>query len=70
MVSKKDTKLDKDRRPKTKGANNKDRKKINAIVDVYGFDRDKLSEYLHDIKETSGMGASQNHEWSDLVDLV
>jgi len=58
-------------RPKTRGANKKDKKQVDDAARQAGVqDRRGFSQYLHKMKKTDSRGASDNYSYGDLVEMA
>ena len=57
-------------RPKTKGANKRDRKQVDDAAGSAGVDRKEFGKFIEKQKKSDGRGGSDNYSYSELVDLA
>jgi len=57
-------------RPKTRGANKKDRKQVDDAARSAGINRKEFGKFIEKKKKSEGKGGSDNYSYSDLLDLA
>ncbi|MFC0446240.1 RHS repeat domain-containing protein [Pseudidiomarina halophila] len=57
-------------RPKTRGANKRDRKQVDDVARSSGVNRNEFGKFIEKQKKSEGRGGSDNYSYSELLDLA